>query len=146
VDPRRRRGRRRTVRHDHRPRLPHPEPAPPLRLAGLPARTTPAPAQLRAGEGPVPAPVPVGSRLRSHVRFGEVRTCGGKQLVVEHTVEIEGHDKPRASPRTSCCCSPEPQLDPVDHQVARLVRRRVGLTSYPPSRRPERGRSAPARR
>ncbi|WP_416956327.1 MaoC family dehydratase [Nocardioides sp. T5] len=42
-----------------------------------------------------PAPVPVDSRLRSHVRFGEVRElAAGKQLVVEHTVEIEGHDKP----------------------------------------------------
>ena len=42
-----------------------------------------------------PAPVPVGSRLRSHVRFGEVRDLpAGKQLVVEHTVEIEGQDKP----------------------------------------------------
>ena len=42
-----------------------------------------------------PAPVPVGSRLRSHVRFGEVRDLpAGKQLIVEHTVEIEGHDKP----------------------------------------------------
>ena len=42
-----------------------------------------------------PSPVPVASRLRSHVRFGEVRDLpAGKQLVVEHTVEIEGHDKP----------------------------------------------------
>ena len=42
-----------------------------------------------------PAPVPVGSRLRSHVRFGEVRDLpAGKQLVVEHTVEIEGQGKP----------------------------------------------------
>jgi len=42
-----------------------------------------------------PSPVPVDSRLRSHVRFGEVRDLpAGKQLVVEHTVEIEGHDKP----------------------------------------------------
>ena len=42
-----------------------------------------------------PAPVPVGSRLRSHVRFGEVRDVAtGKQLVVEHTIEIEGQDKP----------------------------------------------------
>ena len=42
-----------------------------------------------------PSPVPVGSRLRSHVRFGEVRDLpAGKQLIVEHTVEIEGHDKP----------------------------------------------------
>ncbi|MCD6638388.1 MAG: MaoC family dehydratase [Nocardioides sp.] len=42
-----------------------------------------------------PAPVPVGSRLRSHVRFGEVKDLpAGKQLVIEHTVEIEGHDKP----------------------------------------------------
>jgi acyl dehydratase len=42
-----------------------------------------------------PAPVPVGSRLRSHVRFADVRDLpAGKQLVVEHTVEIEGQDKP----------------------------------------------------
>ena len=42
-----------------------------------------------------PHPVPVDSRLRSHVRFGEVRDLpAGKQLVVEHTVEIEGQDKP----------------------------------------------------
>ena len=42
-----------------------------------------------------PSPVPVDSRLRSHVRFGEVRDlAAGKQLVVEHTVEIEGQDKP----------------------------------------------------
>ncbi len=35
------------------------------------------------------------SRLRSHVRFGEVRDLpAGKQLIVEHTVEIEGRDKP----------------------------------------------------
>lgn len=42
-----------------------------------------------------PAPVPVDSRLRSHVRFGEVKDLpAGKQLIIEHTVEIEGHDKP----------------------------------------------------
>ena len=42
-----------------------------------------------------PAPVPVGSRLRSHVRFGDVTDLpSGKQLVVHHTVEIEGADKP----------------------------------------------------
>jgi acyl dehydratase len=42
-----------------------------------------------------PAPVPVDSRLRSHVRFGEVRDLpAGKQLIVEHTVEIEGQAKP----------------------------------------------------
>ncbi len=42
-----------------------------------------------------PSPVPVDSRLRSHVRFGEVRDLpAGKQLVVEHTVEIEGQAKP----------------------------------------------------
>ncbi len=42
-----------------------------------------------------PSPVPVASRLRSHVRFGEVRELpAGKQLVVEHTIEIEGQDKP----------------------------------------------------
>ena len=39
--------------------------------------------------------MPVDSRLRSHVRFGEVRDLPtGKQLIVEHTVEIEGQDKP----------------------------------------------------
>jgi len=47
-----------------------------------------------------PAPVPVDSRLRSHVRFGEVTDLpSGKQLVVNHTVEIGAsdgrvHDKP----------------------------------------------------
>ena len=42
-----------------------------------------------------PAPVPVGSRLRSHVRFGDVTDLpSGKQLVVNHTVEIEGAEKP----------------------------------------------------
>ena len=42
-----------------------------------------------------PNPVPVDSRLRSHVRFGEVRDLpAGTQLIIEHTVEIEGHDKP----------------------------------------------------
>ena len=42
-----------------------------------------------------PQPVPVGSRLRSHVRFGEVKDLPtGKQLVIEHTIEIEGIDKP----------------------------------------------------
>lgn len=42
-----------------------------------------------------PNPVPVGSRLRSHVRFGEVKDLpAGKQLTIEHTVEIEGQDKP----------------------------------------------------
>ena len=42
-----------------------------------------------------PSPVPVDSRLRSHVRFGDVRDLPtGKQLVIEHTIEIEGHDKP----------------------------------------------------
>ena len=42
-----------------------------------------------------PHPVPVDSRLRSHVRFGEVRELpAGLQLIVEHTVEIDGQDKP----------------------------------------------------
>ena len=42
-----------------------------------------------------PAPVPVDSRLRSHVRLGTVSDHpAGKQAVIEHTVEIEGHDKP----------------------------------------------------
>ncbi|MGI8645805.1 MAG: MaoC family dehydratase [Nocardioides sp.] len=42
-----------------------------------------------------PHPVPVDSRLRSHVRFGEVTDLPtGRQLIVQHTVEIEGVDKP----------------------------------------------------
>jgi acyl dehydratase len=42
-----------------------------------------------------PAPVPVDSRLRSHVRFGEVTDlASGKQLIVNHTIEIEGLEKP----------------------------------------------------
>lgn len=42
-----------------------------------------------------PSPVPVDSRLRSHVRFGDVRDLpAGKQLVIEHTIEIEGQPKP----------------------------------------------------
>lgn len=42
-----------------------------------------------------PSPVPVGSRLRSHVRFEEVKDLPmGKQLTVQHTVEIEGQPKP----------------------------------------------------
>jgi acyl dehydratase len=39
--------------------------------------------------------VPVGSRLRSHVSFGDVTDLPtGKQLTIRHTVEIEGVDKP----------------------------------------------------
>ena len=42
-----------------------------------------------------PHPVPVDSRLRSHVRFGTVTDlAAGKQLIIQHTVEIEGVDKP----------------------------------------------------
>ena len=42
-----------------------------------------------------PAPVPVDSRLRSHVRFGEVTDLpSGKQLIVHHTVELAGSAKP----------------------------------------------------
>lgn len=42
-----------------------------------------------------PSPVPVGSRLRSHVSVGEVADLPhGKQMVLKHTVEIEGGDKP----------------------------------------------------
>ena len=42
-----------------------------------------------------PSPVPVDSRLRSHVRFGTVTELpAGLQLVVQHTVEIEGAAKP----------------------------------------------------
>ena len=43
-----------------------------------------------------PSPVPVDSRLRSHVRFrrGPRARAGASSSIVEHTVEIEGHDKP----------------------------------------------------
>ncbi len=42
-----------------------------------------------------PAPVPVGSRVRSHVAFGEATDLAhGLQLIIKHTVEIEGADKP----------------------------------------------------
>jgi acyl dehydratase len=42
-----------------------------------------------------PSPVPVDSRLRSHIRFAQVTDLpAGKQLVVEHTVEIDGVAKP----------------------------------------------------
>jgi acyl dehydratase len=42
-----------------------------------------------------PHPVPVGSRLRSHVSFGDVTDLPtGKQLTIKHTLEIEGVDKP----------------------------------------------------
>jgi acyl dehydratase len=42
-----------------------------------------------------PHPVPVDSRLRSHVSFGDVTDLPtGKQLVIRHSVEIEGVDKP----------------------------------------------------
>jgi acyl dehydratase len=42
-----------------------------------------------------PHPVRVGSRLRSHVVMGEVTDLpAGKQLVLRHTIEIEGEAKP----------------------------------------------------
>lgn len=42
-----------------------------------------------------PHPVPVDSRLRSHVSFGDVTDLPtGKQLILKHTLEIEGVDKP----------------------------------------------------
>ena len=42
-----------------------------------------------------PHPVPVDSRLRSHVRFGEVTDLPtGRRLIVQHTVEIKGVEKP----------------------------------------------------
>ncbi len=49
-----------------------------------------------------PAPVPVGSRLRSHVQFGEVTDLPrGKQLIVHHTVELELPDG-EASDKPAC--------------------------------------------
>lgn len=42
-----------------------------------------------------PSPLLVGSRIRLHVRMGDVIDIpSGKQLTVQHTVEIEGSDKP----------------------------------------------------
>src|SRR3954447_20832982 len=42
-----------------------------------------------------PMPVPVGARLRSHVHFGDVTNlASGKQLVIQHTVELDGAEKP----------------------------------------------------
>jgi len=42
-----------------------------------------------------PHPLRVGKRVRLHVRMGEVVDIpSGKQLTVQHTVEIEGEDKP----------------------------------------------------
>ena len=42
-----------------------------------------------------PAPLPVGSKIRVHVSVAEVTDLpAGKQMVLKHTVEIEGSDKP----------------------------------------------------
>jgi acyl dehydratase len=42
-----------------------------------------------------PAPLPVGSKIRVHVSVAEVTDIpAGKQMVLKHTVEIEGSDKP----------------------------------------------------
>jgi acyl dehydratase len=42
-----------------------------------------------------PNPVLVGKRIRLHVKMGEVVDIpSGKQLTVQHTIEIEGEDKP----------------------------------------------------
>lgn len=42
-----------------------------------------------------PNPLLVGKRIRLHVKMGEVVDIpSGKQLTVQHTVEIEGEDKP----------------------------------------------------
>lgn len=42
-----------------------------------------------------PSPVAVGSKVRAHVRFGEVKDVpAGKQLTIEYTVEIQGQPKP----------------------------------------------------
>ncbi len=42
-----------------------------------------------------PAPVPVGSRIRTRVTMGEsVAVAAGRQLTLQHVIEIEGADKP----------------------------------------------------
>ncbi len=42
-----------------------------------------------------PTPVPVGARLRDTISIKEVTDLPtGKQVVLDHVIEIEGHDKP----------------------------------------------------
>ncbi|WP_030485035.1 MaoC family dehydratase [Nocardioides aequoreus] len=42
-----------------------------------------------------PAPVPVGSRIRTRVTMGDsVTVAAGRQLTLQHVIEIEGGDKP----------------------------------------------------
>ena len=42
-----------------------------------------------------PAPVPVGSRLRDRITLLAVKDmAGGKQITLQHTLEMEGADKP----------------------------------------------------
>jgi acyl dehydratase len=42
-----------------------------------------------------PSPVPVGAKVRSHVGFGDItQLASGVQVVITHTVEIEGQPKP----------------------------------------------------
>ena len=42
-----------------------------------------------------PHPLLVGKRVRSHVAFGEVTDLpAGKQVIIRHTIEIEGEAKP----------------------------------------------------
>ena len=42
-----------------------------------------------------PAPLPVGARVRAHVTISSVTDIpSGKQLTAQHTIEIEGQDKP----------------------------------------------------
>ena len=47
-----------------------------------------------------PTPVPVGSRIRARIAVNGVADVkAGKQLTLGYTIEIEGSDKPGASPR-----------------------------------------------
>ena len=42
-----------------------------------------------------PSPLRVGKRIRSHVAIGEVTDIpAGKQMTLNHTIEIEGEEKP----------------------------------------------------
>ena len=55
-----------------------------------------------------PAPVRVGSRIRSRVVMGEVSDIpAGKQLTLNHTIEVEGQDKPACVAETVVLLLPE---------------------------------------
>ncbi|GAA3805456.1 MaoC family dehydratase [Nocardioides panacisoli] len=55
-----------------------------------------------------PNPVKVGSRIRCHVKIATVTDIPkGKQLTVQHTIEIEGDDKPACVAETVVLLLPQ---------------------------------------